>query len=272
MHSELQRQVDNQELAPNSISNLQTMDVNVSVDADQGSSPPRHASFLRPLLGFAALVLAASTFFSIGEPAGSSEQDFSAWTNHVKKLDKQFDETGVSQIKHANTTGGMVLTDKIQVSESDRNQAKTASVQTAIKSGDAEVIERAVKEAIEVPESSDKNGDPVTVPQPVLTTGLVSEIAQAGVAFYHIYLYDCCYEDGDVVQIRINGLPFATVPITNTGVTLSVPINGPSSSIELEGITDGGGGITVACRTSQGDFFMRSMYEGEIQPIGIVRQ
>jgi hypothetical protein len=56
-------------------------------------------------------------------------------------------------------------------------------------------------------------------------------------------------------------------------VTVSVPVNNASpTKVSLRGIHDGGGGITVGCRTSMGDFFTRSMWEGEVQDLGLARQ
>jgi hypothetical protein len=88
--------------------------------------------------------------------------------------------------------------------------------------------------------------------------------------FYQIYLWDSCYEDGDIVDIFIDGHRFATVPITNGGTTLTVPVkNNGSTQIEVQGIRDGGGGITVACRTSQGEGFVRVLESGETQVLAM---
>ena len=97
------------------------------------------------------------------------------------------------------------------------------------------------------------------------------KILSGDTKFFHIYLYDCCDEDGDVVEVILNGEVFAVVPITHAGATLSVPVGGSGTSVSLRGVRDGGGGITVACRTSQGDFFTKSMTPGETQVIGLVR-
>ncbi len=105
---------------------------------------------------------------------------------------------------------------------------------------------------------------------PTLTPGLRAEILRGDTSFYHIHLSDSCYDDGDVVEILINGQPFFIVPITNAGATLSVPItSGTATVISVRGVYDGGGGITVACRSSQGEGFVRVMTVGEIQPLGV---
>ena len=48
-----------------------------------------------------------------------------------------------------------------------------------------------------------------------------------------------------------NGAAY-TVTLSNAGVTLSIPVSSTGSTkIQLRGIYDGGGGITVGCRTSR---------------------
>lgn len=109
--------------------------------------------------------------------------------------------------------------------------------------------------------------------QPKLTSGLRSEIATGDAKFFHIHLSDSCRNDGDVVEILLNGHPAFLVPITNAGSTLSVPVtSGTAMVISVRGVYDGGGGITVACRTSKGEGFVRVMAPGEIQPLGVVFQ
>ena len=109
--------------------------------------------------------------------------------------------------------------------------------------------------------------------QPTLTSGMRTEIANGDAKFFHIHLRDSCWNDGDVVEILLNGQPAFLVPITNAGATLSVPVtSGTAMVISVRGVYDGGGGITVACRTSRGEGFVRVMAPGEIQPLGVVFQ
>ena len=122
------------------------------------------------------------------------------------------------------------------------------------------------------PSVSDAEVAPVTqAPKATLTTGMRSEIARGDSRFYHVHLNDSCWNDGDIVEILLNGQPMFLVPINNAGVTLSIPVStGTATVISIRGVYDGGGGITVACRTSQGEGFVRVMAPGEIQPLGVV--
>lgn len=117
----------------------------------------------------------------------------------------------------------------------------------------------------------DSDGPTIEPPQATLTEGMRSEILSGDARFYHIHLYDSCWNDGDVVEVLLNGQPTFLAPITNSGCTLSVPVTTGTTVISIRGVYDGGGGITVACRTSQGEGFVRVMAPGEIQPLGIVQ-
>lgn len=112
---------------------------------------------------------------------------------------------------------------------------------------------------------------PVEPAVPSLSNGLAAEVMTGDTRFFHIFLFDSCYEDGDVVDVKINGLRFATARLTNAGVTLSVPMN-EATSVSVAGVYDGGGGITVACRTSRGEGFIRVLAEGEEQVLATVGQ
>lgn len=59
-----------------------------------------------------------------------------------------------------------------------------------------------------------------------------------------LYVWDYAAEDGDYVQVIVNGSPLCDpFMITNTPVTFTVPTVG---EIEILGTRDGGGGITYA--------------------------
>lgn len=59
-----------------------------------------------------------------------------------------------------------------------------------------------------------------------------------------LYVWDYAAEDGDYVQVIVNGTPLGDpFMITNTPVTFTVPT---VSEIEVLGTRDGGGGITYA--------------------------
>jgi hypothetical protein len=62
-----------------------------------------------------------------------------------------------------------------------------------------------------------------------------------------IWVWDYAAEDGDYVQVLLNGVPFGNAfMIKNKPVSFDLPINGLIGSVQIKGIRDGIGGITYA--------------------------
>ncbi|MEZ6073214.1 MAG: hypothetical protein R3C10_23830 [Pirellulales bacterium] len=180
------------------------------------------------------------------------------------------------QVRHVNSGGAAEFTSMMTVARSDVDSATTSAVRTALEQNDIAQATQLVQRAQHIPQLTPEQQGLVadklrrSVPEPQVTPGMQQAVVSGDASFYHIYLFDCCDEDGDIVEVMLDGVPFAVVPITNSGATLSVPIvNGASTTISLRGVHDGIGGITVACRTSQGDFFLSCMLEGEVQVVGV---
>lgn len=176
------------------------------------------------------------------------------------------DAAGVGQIVSA-----------VHLSRTDLNPALTQATRDQVNRGDLKAAQDAIANAQVIPpipaHAKDASGQPIQPVKPTLTPGLADGIRNGSTEFFQVFLYDSCAEDGDVVEVMINGAPFATVPLTHGGATLSVPITaGAATDVSLRGIFDGGGGITVACRTSQGDYFSRRMGVGETTQIGLVQK
>lgn len=222
------------------------------------------------MLGGVAAVIAAVGFFAMRGPVPLEDGP------HIPNYDKVQQVTnagplpdgrqGIMKVDGAQTT----MVGQIGLSARDADLATTAAVKAAIQAnpGDLTAANQALQHAQQIPEM--KPGGPAPI-EPTISSGMAAEIASGSTEFFHIYLYDNCAEDGDIVKIRINGADFAMVPITHGGATLSVPkAAGQSFNVALVGVSDGGGGITVACRTSDGTFFMRAMGVGEEQTLTIV--
>ena len=205
------------------------------------------------VLGAAALLAATGNRFY-----ANSEEAHSAWTKHLQPLAEH--NAGLPpaarQLKQVSPAGVASFVNAVSLGAEDIDEQTTRAVVAQLQAGnEAEALRQISIQG---------------QPQISLTSGMRSELLSGDARFYHLFLYDCCIVDGDVVEVLINGEPFATVPITNRGATLSVPA-GQGTQISLRGIRDGVGGITVACRTSQGDFFMSAMAVGEEQIISLVR-
>lgn len=180
------------------------------------------------------------------------------------------------QMAHLNAAGIIAQADYIGLSRDDLDARLKSDLELAMKSGGVEEASRVYNESHNIPAPDVRPGDPESpaaavedkVVRPTLTPGLQKAIAKNNADFIHLYMFDSCEEDGDVVEIVIDGAQFAVVPITHVGATLSVPVTILPTTIALRGIQDGGGGITVAFRTSQGHFFCRAMEVGEEVLIG----
>lgn len=86
-----------------------------------------------------------------------------------------------------------------------------------------------------------------------------------------IWVWDYAAEDGDYVQIVVNGTPI-TEPfmIKNKPKELNVPATG---EIQIKGIKDGGGGLTYAVRYDlNGTTYFNTAPEGEYNTYTLIRE
>lgn len=208
-----------------------------------------------------------------GSASGSAgEVDHPNWS-HVESATR----AGGGSMRHLTAAGGVAMTQAIVLDDRDRDPETTRALADAVIAGDTSRATEILRSAQEISPPAVHDLEVAAEieslrQEPSITAGLAEAVVAGDVDFFHIHLYDSCDEDGDVVEILINGSPFAVVPITHAGATLSVPLpRGSASTLAIRGIRDGGGGITVACRTSAGDYFSRVMGTGEIQPLGLLR-
>lgn len=233
--------------------------------ADGSISEKVGRSLKTPLLVGAA-VLAAFLFSQMS--GGETSHD--NWINHEQAA-RHADADG-NGIKWLAPGGPAIFTNSAALADSDLDTVTTQAFHAARQRRDQGQMEQVMQEAqpkLIDPDVAD--GLDVEPAVPTLSDGLADAVLQGDTKFFHIFLFDSCYEDGDVVDVKINGQRFATVQLTNGGVTLSVPMTS-ASTISIAGVYDGGGGITVACRTSQGEGFVRALYEGEEQVLAAVGQ
>lgn len=153
-----------------------------------------------------------------------------------------------------------------------------ASVVQAIQQGSSRDAVNAIVAAQIIPDVPNPPTDSATgqkfvgrIMAPTITEGMKQELISGDVNFFHLFIFDCCAEDGDVIDVKIDGQTFATVPITHAGATLSIPMaNGRVTALAVQGVHDGGGGITVAFGSSEGDAFLGVLDVGQTIPLGVV--
>lgn len=248
----------------------------------------------------AAVAAAGILGFALLQGNGNDETQSPNW-QHVAAASRR-SAAGEPVVKFIGRNGSVAFLSTLGLTLADRDLSTTVAVKAALQAGDLQKANRILRDAQQLPAAVKKSksqtptpvapqttptpqpqpqpdAQPQTIaadvppePEPQISDGLRQEILRGDAEFFHIYLYDSCAEDGDVVDVLLNGQPFCRVPITHAGATLSVPMSGSPVAVAIRGVHDGGGGITVACRTSQGDSFTRAMQPGEVQLLGVVRQ
>ncbi|MBX3399499.1 MAG: hypothetical protein KF873_12215 [Gemmataceae bacterium] len=257
------------------------------------ANPARLTNVVRN--GLIALTVAAVAAIGWQLQSGSAnESNHSNWQQVREASARPHGE-----VRWQSPDGAVAFLPAIGFGDDDRDAPTTVAVRAALLAGDDAVAQRILAAAIaappnpppflppSVPASTPTSAAapgpapaPATVApapavalQPTLTEGMKAEIRRGDADFFHLYLYDCCDEDGDIVDVLLNGQMFQQVKLTNRGATITIPVaaNG-STKVELRGVRDGGGGITIGCRTSRGHGFLRAMTVGETQLLGTVRK
>ena len=174
------------------------------------------------------------------------------------------------QLTHVDASNVSSVASSIEVTSSDAARMATRQIRSALLRNDLVTATALLQGAQNMPTAS---ANPKAKP-PELVAGasLSNDLKNGKAELYQIELFDCCYEDGDVIEVIVNGNSFATVPITNGGTMVSVPLARGNNTIGIRAVTDGGGGVTVSFRTSRGDYFAQSMSVGTEHQIRVVVQ
>ena len=206
---------------------------------------------LSSLLGSAVLlgaVLIGGWYLWSG---GASEKDHPSWQNVAAATDASTNEVNATYL--VSKSGKSALSTKVETTSMDVDRVTTRKVRSALKTGLAEA--QATIQAAQ--------GSGVKIADLAGNLQLLNALKDGKHEFFEVYLFDCCDEDGDVVEVLLNGSLFATVPITHDGTSLSIPLQKGNNDVAMRGIRDGGGGVTVSLRSSRGDYFCRSMRVGQ---------
>ncbi|MDD5301670.1 MAG: hypothetical protein PHS14_01065 [Elusimicrobia bacterium] len=103
-----------------------------------------------------------------------------------------------------------------------------------------------------------------SAPQSVLTPQGRTAVRSDGWSIFSMRLIDDCAEDGDVVQISVDGVPMSYLSLSHAGATLEIPLKkGESHRITVTAVRDGDGGVTLGLQTSAGTILSRNMAVGE---------
>lgn len=101
-------------------------------------------------------------------------------------------------------------------------------------------------------------------PQSVLTSMGQQAVRSDGWSIFSMRLIDDVDQDGDVVQILVDGVPVSYLSLTHGGATLEIPLKkGESHRVTVLAVRDGVGGVTLGLQTSAGNVVSRRMLVGE---------
>jgi hypothetical protein len=229
----------------------------------------------------ARLLVGAATaamlgFAMLGSPSSTGEKG--EMHDVVHQLDVARNDVGLVR------NSIFQLVSHVTLSPAELDVATTAAVRAALQRGDDASADRIFQQAqiaLDDQSMQAQAGVRTTQPHPPPTSGatppalaparpeLSSEqkkaIQKEELVLYRLNLWDCMQEDGDIVRILVNGRPYATVQLRHTTSTLLVPMpRDGATTIAVQGVYDGGGGITTGIRSSGGDFVLRSLRVGEL--------
>lgn len=118
---------------------------------------------------------------------------------------------------------------------------------------------------------------PATAPLPAQAQAQVPAPAPAPAAqlapnpgarqLVEVVLWDTHSPDGDVVRVRSAGFS-RDVVLSRTPTVVFVPVDG-SGALQIQGVHDGGGGITLGVRGPQNAMLMPVMSPGQVLNLGI---
>ncbi len=106
-----------------------------------------------------------------------------------------------------------------------------------------------------------------SAPAPALAPGVKPAADPNARQLVELVLWDTHSADGDVVRVRSAGFS-RDVVLSKAPTVVFVPVDG-SGALQIQGVTDGGGGITLGVRGPQSEILMPVMSPGQVLNLGI---
>ncbi|MCA9130915.1 MAG: hypothetical protein KDB22_27715 [Planctomycetales bacterium] len=199
---------------------------------------------------------------------GGTEKRHENW-QHVEAA-SQASTDFAQQLIHFDGAGNETAVRSLTVTGADRNLGATQELRSALRRNDLVTATATLQTAQGLQSVADNAA--ISWPELLPDLPMTADLRNGRAELFEIELFDCCDEDGDVVELLVNGTPFATVPLINGGSVVAIPLSRGQNSITMIATRDGGGGVTVSLRTSRGHYFARYMAEGESHQMGVVVQ
>jgi len=229
----------------------------------RGATQPRR---FRQALWAVGLLAAAAFGVWFLQSGTSTEEGHPNW-QHVTAATEASVSQQADVVIQVEQSGAAHIVSSIGVSALDVDEDTTRAVRESVRQGALEAATATLQAAQRIPVVPDV---PQQKPELAPDSRLREVVIKEETKFFRLHLFDCCDEDGDIVQVVVNGEPFATVPIMHEGALVSVPLAPGSNTVSVRGIRDGGGGITVSFRTSRGDHFCGRMKVGQERRLEVV--
>lgn len=227
---------------------------------------PRRSSRFSQLWMATGLVAALAMGMWLWRSNHSVETAHPNW-NHVAAA-ADASAHGANVVIQRTSAGATRGTSTVELSMADADEATTQAVRELLLKNDLAGANATLQAAQAAAIVQTEGQQPVPVLGP--NARLVNAIRDGSAKFFHLRLFDCCDEDGDIVDISLDGKPFSRVPLTHKGTIISLPMTPGTTVVTLRGVRDGGGCITVSFQTSQGDYFSQPLDVGEECHFGVV--
>lgn len=93
---------------------------------------------------------------------------------------------------------------------------------------------------------------------------IVEKIRNGEMRFYSFKVLDSIDDDGDEVEISIDGEPYSSFVLSQSQVSLSIPIEfGKTKLISVKAVRDAGDGITFGAKLISAEFLLDNILVGE---------
>jgi hypothetical protein len=126
-------------------------------------------------------------------------------------------------------------------------------------------------EALPIPEPTLPPLPPPELKMPKFTPAIVEAVAreEPAIDFLNFIVFDSCAQDGDTVEVLLNGVSYCVIPMTNEGFSVNVAVTQLPAQLTVRAVRDGGGendtsgGITAGFGFRNGIFYARPLATGE---------
>ena len=208
---------------------------------------------IRQILTTAALIAAVAVTGWLATRTAIDETAHDDWA-YVNAAAVASTEKGTDLLLRRTASGETSTVPVIQMLAADLDRDTTNAVRLALIQSDLAGANQKLGDRF-FTDATGSHATPSAVQAPDLNNApdLILPLTDGRAKFFHLQMRDCCHEDGDVVQIDVNGQPYTVVPLTHAGATISIPLSSGITTLTLRGIKDGRGGITIQFSTSRGD-------------------